>query len=154
MGLYLLLLAVVMRRPFSNPYPYVLFFFLKFEKTGHMPVWVWCVRVRGRKAFGSTNLYVRAKEDAEHNHPSLLCAAEMITPATVLPEANSTTIHNRWQQWALAQADGPGKKLCGDSDLMVEYKAAQWCTAVMTKDNLVVNDCITVADPATITVDQ
>ena len=93
---------------------------------------------------GSLVIYVRAKADLEHSLPSVLAAAEVHTPAQPLPESNATTIHNRWGKWAITQADGPGEAITSLSDLKSEYEKVPWKSFGMCKDNLVVNDCVTV----------
>ena len=97
-----------------------------------------------QKCSRSPLIHVRAAADAGHNLPPLFAGTELTTPACALAESNATTIHNKWQQWAVVQADGPGSKISSTSNLKEAYDSVKWKTIVMTKDNLVVNDCITV----------
>jgi len=87
--------------------------------------------------------HVRAAANEDHNLPPLFTGVEIMTPAQPLAESNATTIHQKWSNWAVVQADGAGKKISATSDLKAACDSVPWKTIVMCKDNLVTNDCVT-----------
>ena len=75
---------------------------------------------------------------------SKLVAAEIVSPAQCLPEANTGTIRQRWSQWSLLSSRGVGQKILAAPETRLNEVVASipWKTVVMVRDNLVVNDCI------------
>ena len=72
-----------------------------------------------------------------------LRAAVLHTPSQVLPEANWSTVHDRWCKWTAASGNPTfGSKLDPDGLFAVlpESYSRSWKTVVMIKDSLMVNN--------------
>lgn len=74
---------------------------------------------------------------------TVMCGLDVASPAQALPEANTSTIRNRWSRWSVCIASGVGASV-GDTEghLGQVMDESPWKTILMQKDNLVLNDCI------------
>ena len=69
-------------------------------------------------------------------------AAEVFTPAQVLPLGNAGTVYNRWQRVTAHTMDGSGSFIDRRGDLTEVLSNMSWRTLVMVKDNLNLNNCL------------
>ena len=93
-----------------------------------------------------TQRRVAAAVEGEGGDPqTLLCGAEVHTPATILPAANTATIRHHLVEWQVASAEGTGHKVDPDParPLSRAISEAPWLLSVYTQDNLTLNSCIT-----------
>ena len=74
---------------------------------------------------------------------SVTQAADVKTPGRVLAKANTCTLLHHLRDWAVLMPGGPGPAVSADGDLKNVVDHLHWPSLITTKDNLVVNDCVT-----------
>ena len=87
-------------------------------------------------------LFVRSAPDLGDLLVSVMQGCEVHSPAQPLPAANAATLRDRWCQWSVMTARGAGAKVTASSSLAEAVRQAPWRTIVVSRDNLVVNNCL------------
>ena len=84
----------------------------------------------------------------EESSSSTCIAAEVSSPAIVLPAGNYTTIRDRWTKWSANTVRGTGSQIAFERPDLQSAVAdgLSWPTMLHTRDNLGVNDCIIAAE--------
>ena len=80
-----------------------------------------------------------------------LSGKEINSPAQALCQANTETVRRAWRTWSPNTVTGAGTAIsAGKPELQQDIADSLWRTLLVTRDNLIVNDCIISQEEASI----